>query len=79
MSRKNDKPEESAAAASAEAVEFVNVEVGFRCPACGRDQVPRIRRTRPAKQQREGDCTLCGAGLLITYRSDGSLQAVRRR
>jgi predicted RNA-binding Zn-ribbon protein involved in translation (DUF1610 family) len=82
MSRKNDKPENDKPeepSAAAESVEVIHVESGLRCPACGRDMVPRVRRTRPAKRQREADCTLCGADLLITYQPDGSPLTARRR
>lgn len=59
-------------------VEVAITIAGIRCPGCGRDCVPRIRRTRPARMQREGTCPFCAAHLRMSYRANGTVENVTR-
>lgn len=54
------------------------VDGGIHCEGCGRDMIPRIRRTISNRNQRYADCPYCAVRLLITYNDAGVPIATRK-
>lgn len=81
--RKRGRPslaEISARAAPVDAVAIVITTInlppmdGFRCPRCGRGQVPRITQT--VGLTRYCNCGLCGKRMRVEYATDGMARTI---